>query len=332
MGERLPIPSDPWGMDGSSVNPASGDRVVGLEVSHHEEPPPSSCRRVLRRSTEVRLSPALFLSDLLGRIERSGTSTYSMLFEAGDERRLGEILISNREICLVALQDGGTSLGTRLLQRDPGVAEAAREALGRARAEGRPLADALAALGSATSERIRGALLELIAEGLSAIACAAPRGLIETCLSASQRRVSSILSAFPVEEVYWRAVAQLAPPGGCAAARCYAELAELAASAVLVAPSEGEPVPIAARGLPSLSIAEILQLGRAVEQTACSPALLAAGLSPRLTLVKSSSDAILCVTSADRIALLTGLDTVAQARALGRARQLLDLDPASSEA
>lgn len=331
MGERLPMPSDPWGMDVGSVKPASEDRGSRVELSHQDEPPPSSYRRVLRRSTEVRLSPALFLLDLLGRIERSGTSVYSMLFETGAERPLGEILISNREICLVALQDGGIPLGARLLQRDPATAAAAREALGRARAEGRPLADALAALGSATSERIRGALLELIAEGLAAIAGASPLGLIETCLSASQRRVSSILSAFPVDEVYWRAVRQLVPPGDSAAVRCYVELAELAESAVLVSSSEGEPVPIAARGLPSLSIAEILQLGRAALQTACSPALIAAGLAPRLTLLKSERDAILCVTSADRIALLTGFEPTKLARALGRARQLLESEELEAE-
>lgn len=294
-------------------------------MSSYEEPPPSSYRSVLRRSTEIRLPPPVFLLDLLGRIERAGSSVYSMLFEAGGERRLGEVLVSNREICLVALQEGGLSLGGRLLQNEPETAAAMRDLLAQARVEGRPLADVLSALGDGTSKRIRSALLDVIAGGLCAIARAAPDGVIETCLSASQRRISSILSAFTVEEVYWCAVEQLCPPGDSAAARCYADLADLSGSAVLVDRGEGEPLPIASRGLSHLSVYDLLQVGRAVEQMACSPALIAAGLSPRLTLVKSSDDALLCVASADRIAMLGGLDASAQARAMGRVRQILDV-------
>lgn len=286
--------------------------------------PPSGRTRRSLVPPDIEQPPHVFLIELLQRIERAqGTSLIA--FSAAGEQRLGELLISNGRVCLVRMSAGQQVLGQRLAERHPETAAAVREALAIARAEGSPLGDVLIQIGSVDHERIREALLDQIAAGLSEIGQAAPGGLFEAVLSGSGRQISSVLSGFDPLDIYWRSIPLLLPRREDAASRCYDTLASLAGQAVLLFRESGSAgaVPILARGLPPGTLGELLQLGRDVEAIGAPPALLAAEIAPRLLMMSTPDDAAVFVITQHQIAMFSGLAAGARARVLGGARDIV---------
>jgi hypothetical protein len=286
--------------------------------------PPESHSRPSTSATYLESTPGPFVLELLAQVEQvKGTTVFSFATPVGD--KLGDVLASEGQVCLVRLSTGQITLGERLAARNPATAAAVRRALLRVKAEGRPLGDVLLALGAVESAQIREAMLEQIADGLAVIAAAAPAGLLRSTAPGSTRRLASTLSVFAPSDIYWRAVAQLAPASSDAVTRCYHTIGPTGATALLAIRGE-EPLPIASLGLADWSLGEIVRLVRGIAAMAAPPALLAAEIVPRLLMISSSLGALLVVADASRVAAIGFLDAGARARALGEARQIMCTD------
>ncbi len=290
------------------------------DVRHPANPDTPSGVRPVVSVPDITTPSATFLVDVLERAEAS-RSTELVAFETPSLDRIGELLFSHGEVCLVALSQGQVSLGSRLARLHPDTATVVRRAVAAARAEGRPLSDALAELEGADSQRIREALLDQIAEGLCELGRAAPDGLFESSLSASTRHLSSVLAGFPPAAVYWRAMPLLLPPVEDAAAACHRELAPGAGISVLLARTEEGCLPIVASGLPPGRVADIVALGRQIHQIADPPALLAADVRPSVVMLSVAGDAVLVVSTTRQIAMLGDLGQGGRQRALGVAHR-----------
>jgi hypothetical protein len=292
---------------------------VGSTSDDHDRP--SGIRTVVPIA-DITAPSATFVVETLARAERTeGTELLAFGTSAAD--RLGELLISHGQVCLVALLTGQISLGARLAQRCPETAALVRTAVAAARSEGRPISGVLAELGATDSERIREALLDQIAEGLCELGRAAPEGLFESSLSASTRHLSTVLAGFAPETVYWHTLPLLFHPPEDAASLCFQELAESAGAAALCARSDGSVLPIHASGFALGGVASILKLGRDIEQMARPPALLAAGVQPSLMMLSSAGDSVLLVSTQTRIAVFGDFKDHAQLRALGVASRIV---------
>jgi hypothetical protein len=292
-----------------------------------EAPPSSRGAAVARRLSYRR--PELFLFDLLQGVERmSGTSALMFSSENGP---VGEVLVLGRRVGLVTLVDDEVPLSQRLHRRAPETATSVRATLAQARAEGKPLAEVVAALDSRQSGEIRGALLDQIVDGLTALARAARDGITERCVALAERSAPSVLGAFSPAELYWRA-ATAAERRDDEADRCFRALSSLSSGAALFARRErfdDADVPLAASGLAALDLSEVAQLGRCIEPIARPPALMAAGVQPRITVLSAREDAVLCVSAATQVAIFGGIATEARARVLGEAFRIVERGPGS---
>jgi len=320
-----------------SLGVGGSKRAVGApfdagpsERSSGADTPPSSRVRIAQRleEEEPRRSPGRFLFELLAAIEDS-RGTHSIAFMRDGGGLVGEVLTSGGQVRLVALADGQIPLGERLRQQNPAVAHSVARALRRARAEGRPLGEILIELGSVASDEIRAALLAQIADGLAAIARASSSTLAELTTPLSSRRLTSQLSSFPVAEIYWHAMAALAPPQDDPVGRCFQALAPLAGNAVLAARwlDRDDWLPIAVSGLPQHSLSDVAQLGHDLAHAASPTASWTAGSVPRLSLLKSGqgseAEAKASVASDRHLLVLGGMDTATSMRVLGAARRLI---------
>jgi hypothetical protein len=260
--------------------------------------------------------------EILSAIEAT-ESTLSIAFATHSGVPIGTFLVTGGCPCLVTLSERQMPLGERLTRRWPESAFAVRKALSVARAEQRPLGDVLLHLDAVDSEHIRAALLDQIAEGLAAFGRHAPDGVNVRWITASEKRVPTILSAFPASEVYQRSAALLAPAPD-AIRTGFAARVEGASEAHLFArDASGAPFLIESTGAP-LSIVETAQLARATARLAQPSALDAAGVKPRLVMVGGPGGAALCAVSRDWLALVACLERSARARVLGRASRLIE--------
>jgi hypothetical protein len=265
---------------------------------------------------------ATFVAELLARAERT-EGTELLAFGTTESDRLGELLVSHGQVCLVSLATGQPTLGARLSRRHPETAVLVRNAVAAARTEGRPISGVLADLGGADSERIREALLEQIAEGLCELGRAAPEGLFESRLSASSRHLASVLAGFSARAVYFRTMPLLFSPTTDAASRCFEKLAPRAGKAALCARVDGCVLPVRATGIELPSVASILRFGRDIEQMARPPVLLAAEVEPSLMMIGSDEDSVLVVTTQSQIAVLGDFESRSQVLALGQAARIV---------
>jgi hypothetical protein len=286
-------------------------------------PTPTSNVRIIVPTSDITSSPAAFLIEILERAERA-VGTELLAFGTDGVERLGELLLSRGQICLVKLSNEQSPLGTRLQQSHPETAAAVREALTVAKAEGRSFSDVMSGLGAVDSGRIREALLDQIAEGLVTIGRAAPAGLFESSLSASRRQLSSVLSGFAPAEIYWRTIPLLLSVVDDAASRCFKEIAALAGMAVLFAVSEGTVLPVQFSGTDPGPLESILKLGRHVEQIAHAPALASARVEARMVLLGSPEGSVLFVITRAQIAMFGALDRGELGRALGVTLPILE--------
>ena len=298
------------------------------------EPPPSSRMRMATRREHPACSPGEFLMNLLAEIEQR-EGAHSIAFDAPSGRRIGEVLTIDGQIGLVALSEGQIPLGARLRARNPHVALDVQRALLKAKVEGRALGEVLLEIGSVGAAEIRAALLDQIADGLKEIAGAAALGLVELTAPLSTRRATSILSAFAPAEIYWRVIGRLGSPAEDAAAVCFREVASMngtgtgTGTAVLATRKADDDgwVPLDAVGLTALSVSDVGQLGRGLMQLAQPPALAAAGVAPKLTMLRSGAESMVCVVTGQQVAVFGGLDGASGLRVLSQAcRVLAQLD------
>jgi hypothetical protein len=268
-------------------------------------------------------SSARFLIETLERVSQTA-GTELLAFSAGGGERLGELLHSGGQLCLMKLTKGQQPLGMRLQQRYPETAVAVSEALSIAREQGRPLGEVLLGLGKVASDKVREALLDQIADGFVEVGRAAIAGVSESCAMVNARRLSSVLSGFSPAEVYWRTMPRLLPPGDDAAGQCFDRLAVPGRMAVLLSASGGSLFPIRSVGVELGSLAKVVLIGRRVEQLALAPALRSAGVEASLTVLGSSQGSVLLVNGGGQIAMFGGLDQGGLGRALGVARQIVE--------
>ena len=276
------------------------------------------------RSSRRARACADFIVDVLGRIEDT-PDTQALRFTRMDDAPVGEILSTGGQLCLVSAE-GQISLGARLRERCPESAEAIREALQGARAQSRPLREALTSLGAMRSALVRDTLLDHFAEGLCALGDA---GDLVEGVHSSSRRLATIISAFPTIEVYWRAVSRLAPVVEDAAKACFDELGAEAERAVLISrtgAAEGTPLLVAVHGFAPTSVAEIARISRFTANMIRPPALAAAGIQPQVLCCAAQDDGILGIAAETQAALLVGVPAALRARAVGRAKQLFQSD------
>lgn len=314
-------------------SPLSPAPFVGLDILA-ASPPSSGVRAAASVSEEGRPAFA-FLIDVLLHAESSHPSLASsevhttelVAFETASAERIGEILFSRGELCLVATSRGSMSLGARLSRQHPETATLVRRAVVAARAEGRPISDVLRDIGGADSERIRDALLEQIVEGLCEISRVAPTGVVEQSLSVSTRHLSSVLAGFSPAAVYSRAIPEIVPIVDDAASRCHNELAPSARMAILCARTEAGPLPVAHKGVPCESVRALLAMARSLEQIASPPALLAADVEPSLMHFGRAQDAVIIVSTGAQIAMLGDFDRAARQSALGVAHRIVATTP-----
>lgn len=287
--------------------------------------PPSSRVRIAQRLEAPGRSPGRFLFELLAAIEDS-RGTHSIAFMRNGSEVVGEVLTSAGQVRLVALSEGQVPLGERLQRRNPKVAFTVVRAVRKARAEGRPLGEVLLGLGRVEADEIRAALLEQIGEGLAAIARASSETLVELTRPLTSRLLDSRLSSFPVADIYWQAMAALAPAAEDVPGRCFQALTPLTRTAVLAArwSERDEWLPVAVAGMDPLSLHDVAQLGRGIAQMAQPAAPGAATLAARLHVLKANGESTVCVVSDRQVAMLGGLDELATARVLAEARRLLD--------
>ena len=281
--------------------------------------------------TDLGRPASTFLVDVLLHAESSHPTiandalrtTELVAFETTSAERVGEILFSRGEVCLVATSRGSMSLGARLSKQHPETATLVRRAVVSARAEGRPISDVIRDIGGADSERIREALLDQIVEGLCEISRVAPAGVVEQILSVSTRHLSSVLAGFTPEAVYSRAVREIVPVVDDAASRCHAELAPGARMAVLCVRTAAGVLPVAHKGVPCESVRALLALGRSLEQIAAPAALMAADVQPSLLHFGRGQDAVLIVSTGAQIAMLGDFVRAARQGALGVAHRIV---------
>lgn len=268
-----------------------------------------------------------WLFELLERVERM-RGTQSITVAAADGRVVGEVLVSEGQVGLVALADGQMPLSARLRRRDPAAADSVQAALRRARAEGRPLGAVLHEIGGAEAAQIRGALLDQIAEGLATIAQEAAGGLEVWSTPLSTHSARSVLSAFPAAEVYWRTVARILPACADAATRCLRAIDGHGGPSLLVAVDAGGDVPIeASGGLEALPLADLAEARGALDAFARPPLLAVAGGEPRFSVRRAGAgDSIACVSSGAQVAILGGLDQHGLGRAIAAVRGQLEAE------
>lgn len=279
---------------------------------------PSVPRSGVAPTTRRALARAAFVQDLLGRIE-AATGPWAVRFTHPDGAPVAEVLAVGGDLCLVRLVEGREPLGERLRQRHPEAATAIGAAVAKARAEGRPLGDALADLGAMPASLVREALLDQFVEGLGALA-ATEGGVREVGLSIG-RSVSAPPSAFAPVEIYRRAMTVLAAPTDDLATRYFDQYAERAARAVLVghgASAGGAPVVVATRGFELPSVAEATAVARHVDRMARPTALFAAGEAARAVHANGRGVDLIAIAGRDQSALFLGLDPITRPRVLDR--------------
>ncbi|MFO0590926.1 MAG: hypothetical protein U0441_25510 [Polyangiaceae bacterium] len=291
-----------------ALTDSSGSGVSGVRVAVSRED-------LFRASTS-------FILDVLRRAEAS-RATEVVAFETGASERIGELLFSHGEVCLVATSRGQISLGARLSRSHPDTAEEVRRSVASARRDGRPIADALRDIGGAHSDRIRAALLDQIVEGLCDIGSASLGGLQQASLSASPRHLSSVLAGFRPAVVCCRVLSRLLPVCDDAAARCYEELGPSARVAVLGARSGGDVFPVRHEGAARGDLSDLFAMGAYLRQLADPPAFLAAEIKPSLMMFGRADDAALVVSTGAQVALLGGFDKNARRLALGIAQRIV---------
>ncbi len=278
---------------------------------------PSSRRRALSRFEHKDLSPESFILDLLSRIEASETPA-TVMFCSHDGTPFAELLTSPGRICLAALHEGQVPLGVRLAERSPERAIAIKQALVEAKASGRRLGEVLLELGAVSSAHIREAILDQIVEGVIEIARAARRGIIESAIAIEPQRPSSPSSAFEPMDVYFRAMRALASSNDDVAVRFYRDHEGSGDWGALLVRRD-VPLLIEARGALVSTVQELGRASRVIEQIVRSPALIAAGVEPLITLIETSTDSFLCLATLDHIALVGGLSSEERARTLAQA-------------
>jgi hypothetical protein len=283
---------------------------------------PTSGVRLSAVTANAGRSPATLLTGTLERVART-TGTELLAFSTPQSDRLGELLHSRGQVCLMRLKTGQLPLGQRLKERHPETAAAVGEALTVAKAEGRPLGDVLIGLGSVDSGKIREALLDQIADGFVELGRAAPSGVRESAASFIGRPLSSVLSGFSPAEIYWRTIPRLLPALDDAAGLAFEQLAGPCRKAVLFSIDGDRLIPTQATGVDLGSLEGVVQIGRRVEQFAHAPALKSAGIEASMTVLRSPRGSVLLVLTPDQIAMFGGLDQNGLGRALGVARNVL---------
>lgn len=268
-------------------------------------------------------APGFFLLDILARIEATA-HTRAHIFSCGEDCLLGEVISSNGQVCMVSRTSGETPLAARLRAKDPAVAEAIRDALARARIDGRSLRGALSALGPGPGEIVRSALHDQFVEGLLAFSGFAAQGLVET-VHTSPRQLPTILTAFSALDMYWAAASSLAPTATDAAKACYEELGNDAERAALVAFSPGPDalsMLVGTRGFAPSSMAEVVKLGTFVERTLRPRALIAMGEEPAVLSLGRGKDLVVGVVGSSHMAMFVGARPDLRARAVAKVQLL----------
>lgn len=260
--------------------------------------------------------------DLLERIEAT-PETQAFILTRHDERTVGEIVSSDRHVCMVTLAEDQLPLSSRLRALDTPLSEAIRDALAKARLDGRPLGEALMALGAQARDVVRRALRDQFIEGIAMLARFEPDDLVEVVLSSS-RRIPTLLTAFPPLDVYWGASSHFGSAVMDAAKRCFDELGSEVDRAALIAcgpETGGASMLVGTRGFWPTSIAEVVKVGCLAERILRPPAFVASSEEPSVVSLGRADDIMLAIASTSHRALLVGVRPEIRAKAIALVRQ-----------